>query len=752
MRGSLPPRMVQRGRSDDSLVILNRPWVHALVLILATILAFGPGLEGELVWDDPITVGSAAALASPAQAFSTSLFASSSEQLAQYYRPLVTLSYWVDLQLFSTSPHIGLHLVNLLWHALAAVFVLLSLRRWLSARGPGPAQETQRNVACLVAALLWAVLPQKAECVAWISGRADPMGLALLLAGLTVRARLSKPWARLVAASIGVILALLCKESFVVAPIIVAIELWSEAHRTEAHRSAAHDSGAHDSGADSEEPLRVSVVRLLRRPELLAAAGIVLAYLAFRSATFPIRGGGQANVAGLALVDRASLFAETLGHAFVALLTPQHAVLLRGPVGFRSPTELLREPAMAVWGTAFLAIALVLAWRVRAARPAAFLLLTLLPVSNLVPSGLESRFSDRFLYMPTLALALGVAIAVVHLNAKAFRIAVLVGFIGTGMLSLRARERSALFTSNDTLFGWERRQANRAVSVLQHAATAAAEARRYRESRDLRFEVVDRYLELGYGGEGYEDLVTAIRMQVAATGESHRPSMFALQQLLRALTKGGDQPVTEVPLDDGRVIGVPVATPQALDFAVRKRLLLRVWLAQLDVRMGELTAALEEAKAIVEACPNCGPILIEASQVAMMLGEPTRALEWLARVPRPTRGADELEEVARLQAQLLSNPDKQHRVAGLFLGQSFSVACFVAKVTTDANDPDGTAEPVLDIAGAASCWLTGNGGVPEAFARLDGPAREAKAVSLRNDPVARRDLVAELFGLSISAQ
>src|SRR6185369_7208454 len=84
---------------------------------------------------------------------------------ASYWRPLVTLSFWLDLKLFPAAPQFGMHLVTLLWHALAATLVARALERWTRA------ETTPGRLACWLAALVWAVLPAKAENVAWISGR-----------------------------------------------------------------------------------------------------------------------------------------------------------------------------------------------------------------------------------------------------------------------------------------------------------------------------------------------------------------------------------------------------------------------------------------------------------------------------------------------------------------------------------------------------------------------------------------------------
>lgn len=91
-----------------------------------------------------------------------------------YYRPVVSISYWVDHALWGTSPF-GYHLRNVALHAASSVLVLLLAARWLSSRP-----------AALAVAALFAVHPVHTQSVTWIAGRTDLLAalfclLALLL-------------------------------------------------------------------------------------------------------------------------------------------------------------------------------------------------------------------------------------------------------------------------------------------------------------------------------------------------------------------------------------------------------------------------------------------------------------------------------------------------------------------------------------------------------------------------------------------
>lgn len=146
-----------------------------------------------------------------------------------YYRPVVTLSYFIEYHLWGKNPF-GYHLVNLLLHAAMAGLVYLLSREFM-----------KRWLPRFAAALLFAVHPVHAESVAPIWGRTDLLcGLFFLLAlffFLRVRKReeasgengKSPKTAGLWAASLGFFaLALFSKEMAVVLPLLIFVldRLW----------------------------------------------------------------------------------------------------------------------------------------------------------------------------------------------------------------------------------------------------------------------------------------------------------------------------------------------------------------------------------------------------------------------------------------------------------------------------------------------------------------------------------------------
>ena len=143
-------------------------FVLAAVALFSVVL-YLPATRYGFVWDDDTLIANNSLLANsrPAEIFSRGFWAGSPEQgvgpSASYYRPLVTLSFWLDLNVSHANPH-WFHGVNLLLYALAAAAVTLVLWELL-----------QSGVWALLGGLLFAAHSSHVESVAFISGRTDVM-------------------------------------------------------------------------------------------------------------------------------------------------------------------------------------------------------------------------------------------------------------------------------------------------------------------------------------------------------------------------------------------------------------------------------------------------------------------------------------------------------------------------------------------------------------------------------------------------
>ncbi|MBJ6799259.1 glycosyltransferase family protein [Geomonas propionica] len=94
-----------------------------------------------------------------------------------YYRPLVELSYYLDNLLWSMHPRF-MHLENVLFHALNTMLLFL-IGRQLAA-----AWSIKAPWFPLAGALLFAVHPINTEPVTWIAGRTDPLAAVFVFAAL----------------------------------------------------------------------------------------------------------------------------------------------------------------------------------------------------------------------------------------------------------------------------------------------------------------------------------------------------------------------------------------------------------------------------------------------------------------------------------------------------------------------------------------------------------------------------------------
>ncbi len=132
---------------------------------LVAVLVHGPALAGGFVWDDQALIVNNQSIRSwehLGDILSRDFFHLHDDPAPYgYYRPVVTLSYLLDYQLWGLEPA-GFHLTNVLVHAANSVLVALLLLRLGCSRGLG-----------LAVALLFAVHPIHTENVAWIAGRTD---------------------------------------------------------------------------------------------------------------------------------------------------------------------------------------------------------------------------------------------------------------------------------------------------------------------------------------------------------------------------------------------------------------------------------------------------------------------------------------------------------------------------------------------------------------------------------------------------
>jgi len=361
-----------------------------LAVTIATVLAYARTLSFEFVWDDVLLVARSQRLRewSSLPTVLASHFWSEVHEGSHYYRPLVSLSYFLDLHAWGLDP-LGFHLTNLLAHLATALAVLVLARRL-----------TGNLFAASIAGVAFALHPIHTESVTFISGRTDVLSTLLFLLALLGYARWRDGGSPLtLAGSLGTFfLALTAKEVAVTLPLILV--LWDLL-------VASPDAAAK---ADVDVPRYRPLVRAAGR---YSAYGAVIGlYLVIRMLSLGALVESDPGVWGSLLtrfLTTTKIVASYAWMAFVPFPANAHYVIV--PV--------VALPPAAWWGAAaFLAVLVAAtAWAaVRAPRwgfCALWFWLTLIPSVgvNLLPLP-TAVMAERFLYLPSVGFCvlLGMAL------------------------------------------------------------------------------------------------------------------------------------------------------------------------------------------------------------------------------------------------------------------------------------------------------------------------------------------------------
>jgi tetratricopeptide (TPR) repeat protein len=140
-------------------------WALALLLLLATLLAFLPAIRGGYIWDDDAFVTDNLILRGGWNALARLWFQFGATQ--QYY-PLTYSTFWIEYHIWGLTPRYS-HIVNVLLHALNALLIWRVLSRL---RVPGAP----------LAAIIFALHPVEVESVAWITERKNVLSTTFYLA------------------------------------------------------------------------------------------------------------------------------------------------------------------------------------------------------------------------------------------------------------------------------------------------------------------------------------------------------------------------------------------------------------------------------------------------------------------------------------------------------------------------------------------------------------------------------------------
>jgi tetratricopeptide (TPR) repeat protein len=179
------------------------------LLLLATLIAYFPGLHGDFLWDD------AGHVTNPELRSWSGLRRIWFEPgITQQYYPLLHSAFWLEHRLWGDAT-LGYHLVNVLWHATSACLLIALLRR-LAVSG------------ALLAGWLFALHPVCVESVAWISEQKNTLSTVFyLLAALAwLRFEEERRPARYAVATLWFLAALFTKTVTATLPAALLVLAW----------------------------------------------------------------------------------------------------------------------------------------------------------------------------------------------------------------------------------------------------------------------------------------------------------------------------------------------------------------------------------------------------------------------------------------------------------------------------------------------------------------------------------------------
>jgi len=374
--------------------------------IAATTIVYANSLSGAFVFDDTKQIAANPSLRSWGnifRAFTNDVWSFERGTLTTdlpppYYRPLFTVYLTLNYKLFGLWEP-GWHLMNLLVHATATVFVYYLLRRL-----------SGNNIVALLAALLFALHPVHVESVSWISGIPDPLAALFYIPSLLWYVRYrdegNRKW--LIASLIAYGLAALCKETPLVLPLVLGV--W-ELARAQNRKSLG--------------------LRLKETAYQLVPYGVVAsAYLVLR---YSVLGLISAKHPLMATVPDSMIW-RTLPYVFVNylkhLIAPFALSLIYSPPFITSTVDLRFLGSVGILlgvGSVLWFYRKTLDGSVRVA--IALMVVPLLPVLNLRVFHYEYIIQDRYLYLPSIGFCYLVALLLVWLAQRHQRTATAISVV-----------------------------------------------------------------------------------------------------------------------------------------------------------------------------------------------------------------------------------------------------------------------------------------------------------------------------------
>lgn len=571
---------------------------------LAALLVMLPALEGPFIFDDVALISSnhyVHDLGHWREWLVRSLwetnFDVAPDQHRTFWRPLVVTSYALDWWWGGGSP-LAFHLTNIALHAANAALLYYVLRGWIGK--PWPA---------FAGALLFAVHPAQTEAAAWIAGRTDVLALlGLLVATLGVRRARTSTASGIALQAIGLAIAFAAKEMAVVFPVFVVVEAWSV----------------------TRGPLdRANLGRLLGAafPYLVLSLGFMLAHRAVA--------GGALAAARPSLLNHLGLILEAYGRYTALVCWPADLTLGRALIHFEGSTATVHS-GFALLGGCTLAVAALLAYVWRLRRAGASLALAayvglLLPVSGVVWLGYSVLVSPRFLYMPFVALGLGLG-ALVATPLRFGRNAQVALALGFAALGVRSAVRAHDYADTERFWRRELTENPHYTPAQEHFVSRELTAGRPRSALTLSGHFLKNSADAGVPTRQRSALLLKVLASaLTLTRDVDRQSLESIQHFALSVLAGSPTrlslPTAGAEIDisrDERLI-------QQLGESART---LRIIAAEAAERLGDDETARREVALALTDCEDCWTLLSTSALILARSGDTARGLELARRAVR----------------------------------------------------------------------------------------------------------------------
>jgi protein O-mannosyl-transferase len=393
--------------------------------LLFSAIVYTPAMNGEFTnWDDTLLVTENPRIRSLApSAIATML----TPVPGRTYQPVRELSYALDYALWELNP-LPYHLQNVFLHGLAAGLLVLALARLLGTLRPKSGVR-ENQAAALMTGLLFAVHPVNVESVAWISSRKYGLlavftALALLAFANSATARHADsakfgPWRALMIVSV----VLACLSSPFGVALVPALLLLDWACR-------------------DGSPLEDAKSAILGNRGLVFLGAVAMVFFAWllvlskapgADSEEVVKTGGGLIATGVTMLG--VLVEYGLNFVWPSGLNNYYDVRIGSESALKALPGLLAFAGILYWawkrvGQGDRVAAVCVGW----------FILWWLPVSNIIP--ISTRMADRYVYLPGIALFLGVVVLLQKRGNTMIAGGVLLAFAAVAMQRCRVWKNS----------------------------------------------------------------------------------------------------------------------------------------------------------------------------------------------------------------------------------------------------------------------------------------------------------------------